>query len=39
MLMSVMLEYRERAREGTPVGAWRLFAGIATIPILNFFLP
>jgi|GEM_PF-1230698 len=39
MLMSVMMEYRERAREGFPVGAMRLLIGMASIPVLNFFLP
>lgn len=39
MLMSVALEYRERAREGFPVRAVRLLIGIASIPVLNFFLP
>lgn len=39
MLMSVMLEYRERAREGSPVAATRLLIGIAAIPVLNLFLP
>ncbi|NDE15298.1 hypothetical protein EBZ80_10250 [bacterium] len=39
MLTSVMMEYRERAREGFPVGAMRLLIGMASIPVLNFFLP
>jgi ZIP family zinc transporter len=39
MLMSVVLEHQERAREGAPVAAWRLIAGLVAIPLLNFFLP
>ncbi len=39
MLMSVMMELRERARDGLPVGALRLLLGMASIPVLNFFLP
>lgn len=39
MLMSVILEHRERLREGTPIGVGRLLAGLAAIPIMNFFIP
>ncbi len=39
MLMSVLLEYRERAKEGVPVAPTRFLLGMASIPLLNFLIP
>jgi len=39
MLMSVVLEYRERKREGVPVAPLRFLLGMASIPLLNLLIP
>lgn len=39
MLTSVILEHRERLKEGKPVAAIKLLAGLLAIPLLNFLLP
>lgn len=39
MLASVILEHRERLKEGKPVAIMKLLAGLCSIPIINFILP